>query len=120
MKKLQKLKNFAHQPCSYPEYTSQLQQDVTDGIKLTNRFEALSEIDTENPTLGAVESSMSLDIDEFASNGKHLEISDGSDSDSTDTEMDDWEEVLYKKPGKMTLFCVAQMDDCAKMLKETN
>lgn len=90
--KLRKLGNFDYEPCSYPEYESQLQQSQP--ILITNRFEALGEIDDES-LLEAVTTSMSLDIDDFDPNEQSVE----GDIDDTS---DEWTTIVRRKPGTIT------------------
>lgn len=91
-KQLRKLGNFGFQPCSYPEYKHGLRQQHYH-IETKNRFEALGEIEIDNDSLlDAVESSMSLEMDEISS----------EDSVETGDDFDDWATELRRKVGKTT------------------
>ena len=59
---LKKLK-LSHEPCSYPEYTSTL-QETTCQLEVTNWFDALGEIDGD---VNAAESSIGSDTEELSS-----------------------------------------------------
>lgn len=48
LKKLHELGKFQYQPCSYPEYMQNRQPHEGFKLKLTNRFQALTGIDTDD------------------------------------------------------------------------
>lgn len=96
IKRLRKLGEFEFSLCSYPEYKSQLRQQTYE-IQITNRFEALGEIEAdEESLLDVVESSMSLDLEDFSSDGE-------SAAESTDGDTcDNWETEVRRIVGKRT------------------
>ena len=75
---------LSHEPCSYPEYMSTL-QEATLQLEVTNRFEALGELDDDEVFLNAVESSIGSDTEEFSSfvtectDAKSMKTPDSSD-----------------------------------------
>ena len=56
---------LSHEPGSYLEYTSTLQETNLQ-FEVTNRFEALGELDNDEVFLNAVESSIGGDTEEFS------------------------------------------------------
>lgn len=77
LQQLKKLGDFGYQPCSYPEYAhGRTRQHFQ--IETKNRFQAFGDIEIDNDSLlDAVESSMSLEMDEISSDqGSSTEASD--------------------------------------------
>jgi hypothetical protein len=101
---VRKLKNFPHQPCSYPEYTQKKEKVKQTPTK--NRFGALRQNSSEaasndndhsskDPSL---ESTAKMD-DSTTSEGHYTSQEKGEkDTESSD----DWKMELRRRPGKMT------------------
>ena len=100
---LRKLGGFDYQPCSYPEYTHQVQGHPP--IQTTNRFQALGEIDDE-PPLEALTRSMSLDLDSI----DESELS--AENECEERNEDDWASVVRRKPGMLTRMKKRKEEQC--------
>ena len=85
---LKKLKGFAYQPCSYPEY----RYPIPEQLKHSTYYSAISEIE-EDYLLEADMDSMDLDDEDAVSMDTEEE-----DSDDADT----WDSALYRIPGLLT------------------
>lgn len=86
---------IGNEPCSYPEYMT-TRTEQTEALSTTNRFEALADLDdSEDAFSEAIESSLSLDLDQLAIS-THEKGATGSESDMDDT----WILVARSKAGK--------------------
>lgn len=93
LNQLRRLGNFEYQPCGYPQYTLQQKSQPIHSQSLTNRFEALSDIDEES----LLDSHKSLQLDSAAPDHTFTQY----DRDTND-EPDNWLTALYRKPGRLT------------------
>jgi uncharacterized LabA/DUF88 family protein len=103
---LRKLGKFAYKAYSYPEYTSSLNTYECPPVQTTNKYEALTKIDDESIP-EAIESSMSLDIEEL---GHPAESEQPKSPD--DESHDDWVTVVRKKAGRLTRMLRRQETPC--------
>lgn len=101
LRKLRKLKTFKYQPCSFPEYTSSIPSTIQFSLKLTNRFEPLTGIDTDDQevlvnifkksSLGMVDSARAT----TEVLGRVTE--EGAPDKEAEVKFDDWESELRRK-----------------------
>ena len=101
LKKLDVLE-FDYQPCSYPEYLkSRKHQGFV--LKLTNRFKALTGIDTDDfeSVLEAVEASMRTKLEDMSLGSTTIGEASTQEEESVG-DFDDWETEVRRKVGKMT------------------
>jgi uncharacterized LabA/DUF88 family protein len=99
-KKLPQLGSFEYNPISYPEYMQNREQHFT--LKLTNRFQALTGIETEDfeAVLEAVRSSMNSQMEDIVHNLSHSDDAEEVTPTELDpTDVDDWETALRQTAG---------------------
>lgn len=100
--------NIGHEPCSYPEYLTTQAAESSDKLTTTNQFEALADLDdSDDAFCEAIESSLSLDIDDLAISTPH-EDATGSDTESNDT----WTDVARNKAGRKALIQKRRKTEC--------
>ena len=112
LKMLKKMK-LSHEPCSYPEYTSTLQETTLE-LEVINQFEALGELEDDEVFLDAVESSIGSDTEEFSSfidectdtkSKKTPDTSEATEDDKEDQEQDgdNWITIAHSRKRKNRL-----------------